>query len=1158
MTRTPVGGRARSRTGRTPTVLRRVGVVLAGALSAGVLSAFPALADEPDPAGAPVPLGSVTATGDDQLFALAADHSAVYRYNGQGTEWTKVGGPAQDLYAGGAGLFATARDTGKVFKYDGTPEAWSQIGEAGADFAVTGDRLYALNPDRTAVYEWSGQGTQWAKVGGPAKDLDAGGAGLFATAPDDKVFKYDGAPETWSQIGEPGADFAVTGDRLYGIAPDRSAVYAWSGQGTEWAKVGGPAQDLYAGGAGLFATDRTTGQLNQYTGQPDSWTKTGEPGAGFTVSDTHLYGLSPNKTAVLRWAGTGTDWTPLGAPTTAPAPPPAQETPPAPAPPQPQEPAPLTPGAPTPQESVPAPVEEGAETETAGDPAEPAEADADAPAPDQNGQRDITPAPVQSAGPSDTLDENAVRIAVTAADDLYTLTADKSGLWKRGSDGWSPLSGAANAVYAGRAGVFTTADDDEQVRKYNAATNAWNPIGGAAGQFAVTGKHLYRLVPDGIGEWHGDTWTKIGGPARNIYAGRAGLFATNPHTGDLYKYNGKPGKWTRIGGPGAQFAVGHDHVYGINPDRTAVYEWTEKGTDWTRIGGPAKTIYAGGAGLFATNPTTGNIHQYNNTPDAWTEIGGPGATFTVSDTQLYGLSPDLTTTYRWNGTWADWTRLGGAADIAQQHKDEQLLAESCGQECVEEYREAKKLLETSITDWLKDNSLNILLDTFGINDIIQCAQGDMLKCLWAVTDAGSTLLGVGAIKKTGKLAGAIKKTAKELPPFLKKAEEAKKKYDTLRKTIDTVRNAQEATGQVTGEPRDRDQEHAARSCPTRTATSTTHNSSTTSPVQIQAVTAIEDDEDCQRNEVRQIKVEVSPLPQPTTSQAVCDTATPRTSVWSRTDSCQVVNSTVTVLRNGVPVGEATFTIRHTMHLNDDSTSFTEDLHFTKARLSGDTQGIVLNFTTPCGNGCSTKRSLEQFELGDAQDSRISYQAPVKQSERVKRTTSYQFKVTKPAFSAGSMVYTSPFWRCDDMWFKGVAPKPAGCVFPEYETTVVGMNVLPNIGVNIRQVQDQGLHIGQPGSGRPLHRIIGKKIAANREAVCSGAQPDWGVIPDRLYRPSCDEYPFASTREGGTSLEPPNRATMWVPLWENNTQGTILSKHYREFRVLNGDAYYVAA
>ncbi|MFF3129841.1 tectonin domain-containing protein [Streptomyces sp. NPDC057908] len=723
MTRSAVWGRARSRPGRTPSILRRIGVVVAGVITAGVLSSFPALADGA-PASAPVPLGSVTATGDDQLFGLAADHSAVYRWNGQGTDWTKVGGPAQDLYAGGAGLFATAPDTGKVFKYDGTPEAWSQV-------------------------------------------------------------------------GEPGADFAVTNDRLYGLAPDRSAVYEWAGHGTEWAKVGGPAKELDAGGAGLFATDPNTGTLSKYDGQPDSWTKAGEPGAGFAVSNTHLYGLAPNGTAVLQWTGTG--WTPLGAPATAPAPPPVQETPP-PTPPQPQDTAPDVPE-PQPASVPPAP-------ETAEDPKAPegSERGGENSAPDAGGQREIVPDQVQPAGPFDTVAGLTTRMAVTAQDDLYTLSADNSALWKRGSDGWSPLSGPVNAVYASRADVFMTGPDSEQIRKYNTGTRNWDPVGGASGQFAATGEHLYRLVPDGIGEWHGSTWTKIGGPAKSIYAGGTGLFATNPDTGALYKYSGKRDKWTRIGGPGAAFAVGEDHVYGIAPDRTAVYEWTGKGTGWTRIGGPAKGLYAGGAGLFATAPGSGNIHKYNGAPDEWTEIGGPGATFAVSDTQLYGLSPDLTTAYRWNGTTGTgvgWTRIGGAADIAQQHQDERLLAENCepGRGCVKEYRDAKKLLETSLTDWLKEEGLDILIDTFGIDNIVKCTQGDLFKCLWAAVDAGSTVLGIGAAKKTGKLWGAVTKFTKKYPQFIGEAKQAKKTYDTLREAIDTAR---EAADQKDNEPGNRD------------------------------------------------------------------------------------------------------------------------------------------------------------------------------------------------------------------------------------------------------------------------------------------------------------------------------------------------------------------
>ncbi|MFI1652283.1 hypothetical protein ACH4XT_35865, partial [Streptomyces avidinii] len=282
----------------------------------------------------------------------------------------------------------------------------------------------------------------------------------------------------------------------------------------------------------------------------------------------------------------------------------------------------------------------------------------------------------------------------------------------------------------------------------------------------------------------------IGGPAKNIYAGGAGLFATNPDTGHIYQYGGTPNHWTEIGGPGATFASGHDRLYAIAPDHSAVYEWTGNGTDWTRIGGPAKNIYAGGAGLFATNPDTGHIYQYGGTPDRWTEIGGPGATFTVSDTQLYGLTPDRSATYRWDGK-ANWTRIGGPENTAQREADERLLRENCqpvGRDCVKELRDAEKILETSLTDWLKDNSLDFLLDTFSINDIRKCAADtDLNSCLTVLLDAGSVILGIGALKKAKNTFNK----AKGLHEFADKAKKARDTYNDLRKIINTARKAKE-------------------------------------------------------------------------------------------------------------------------------------------------------------------------------------------------------------------------------------------------------------------------------------------------------------------------------------------------------------------------------
>ncbi|MDX2394130.1 hypothetical protein NJL88_29540 [Streptomyces sp. DK15] len=740
--------RTRSRTRKQPSLVKRISLLVAGTLTAGLISTVPAAAaDTPAVPAAPISLASVTATGDDQLFALAADHSAVYRWSGHGTEWTKVGGPAADLHAGGAGLFATQRETGKVYKYNGTPEQWTEIGNAGADFAVTGDHLYGLNPERTAVYEWTGTGTDWTKIGGPAQDLEAGGAGLFATSRDGKLHKYDGRPDTWSEIGGAGADFAVTADHLYGLNPERTAVYEWTGTGTDWAKVGGPAQDLYAGGAGLFATSPDK-KIHRYSGQPEQWGQIGEAGKAFTAGSTHLYGLAPDGNSVHRWSGQGTDWTALGAPSTPVSPP---------APPQP--------------------------TEQAPPPAAPEPADEN-PAADEDGPEDEDPEPAETG-------DAALAMAVTAKDDLYTLTPDHSALWRRSGSRWEQISGPAGSVYAGRAGVFITRPGtNTQISKYNDETRTWEPIGEASGSFAVTGDHLYHLTPDGIGQWDGADWTGIGGPAKNIYAGGAGLFATNPKTGHIYKYGGKPNQWTEIGGPGATFASGHDRLYAIAPDHSAVYEWTGKGTEWTRIGGPAENIYAGGAGLFATDRDTGHIYQYNGTPDRWTEIGGPGATFTVSDTQLYGLTPDRSATYRWDGQ-AGWTRIGGPENAAQREEDDRLLRENCqpaGRDCVKELRDAEKVLETSLTDWLKDNSLEYLLDTFDINDIRKCAADtDLKSCLTVLLDAGSVILGVGALKKAKNTFDK----AKGLHEFADKAKKARDTYNDLRRIIDTARKAKE-------------------------------------------------------------------------------------------------------------------------------------------------------------------------------------------------------------------------------------------------------------------------------------------------------------------------------------------------------------------------------
>jgi hypothetical protein len=183
----------------------------------------------------------------------------------------------------------------------------------------------------------------------------------------------------------------------------------------------------------------------------------------------------------------------------------------------------------------------------------------------------------------------------------------------------------------------------------------------------TTTDRLFGLSPDrahvsvysGAGVGPG-AWSAIGGVATRLYAGGAGLFATNPNDGSVSKYNGD-GTWTRIGGPADSFAVTGNGLYGLSSDKGAVSVWNGTPGSWTVIGGAATRIYGGGAGLFATNPNDGSVSKYNGAPGSWTRIGGPADSFAVTGNGLYGLSSNKAAVSVWNGTPGSWTVIGGVA-----------------------------------------------------------------------------------------------------------------------------------------------------------------------------------------------------------------------------------------------------------------------------------------------------------------------------------------------------------------------------------------------------------------------------------------------------------------------------------------------------------------
>jgi hypothetical protein len=86
------------------------------------------------------------------------------------------------------------------------------------------------------------------------------------------------------------------------------------------------------------------------------------------------------------------------------------------------------------------------------------------------------------------------------------------------------------------------------------------------------------------------------------------------------------------------------------------------------------------------------------------------------------------------------------------------------------------------------------------------------------------------------------------------------------------------------------------------------------------------------------------------------------------------------------------------------------------------------------------------------------------------------------------------------------------------------------------------HPGRRSDGIALHRATDKPTQdTNRNVSC----------PSSLTRPpgmECDEYPYASTLEGGASLGGYVRAM--IPKTKNGAQGNALQTFYNENRILD--------
>lgn len=303
-----------------------------------------------------------------------------------------------------------------------------------------------------------------------------------------------------------------------------------------------------------------------------------------------------------------------------------------------------------------------------------------------------------------------------------------------------------------------------------------------------------------------------------------------------------------------------------------------------------------------------------------------------------------------------------------------------------------------------------------------------------------------------------------------------------------------------------------------------------------------------------VSITTSPvMTSPVTDNPAAVACRPKLNAVDRFQLCYDESLRVNVLRNHTQVGHATFIVTHALQLSNRSRDFAEHIVISKLRLFGEAGGIEVALGIGCDTPCVTTKNT--FPVGkvlaNGLQADVGYRDDVAAGHSHKDSSKYEWLFMKPGFSSGNIMNRTVLdYRCDDA-IKGKRP---GCVFPEFFPVMTSMKQLPAIAANIRRIQNHSPgHYGRLGSKHPLHHITDtKRQDKKRRQACSRRVT--GPPPPGK---SCDEYPFATTAEGGTALPPHDHGFAFVPTSEQDRQGGIITAFYNADRVLNGDAFWVS-
>ncbi|MDQ8705448.1 hypothetical protein RCO28_23550 [Streptomyces sp. LHD-70] len=340
------------------------------------------------------------------------------------------------------------------------------------------------------------------------------------------------------------------------------------------------------------------------------------------------------------------------------------------------------------------------------------------------------------------------------------------------------------------------------------------------------------------------------------------------------------------------------------------------------------------------------------------------------------------------------------------------------------------------------------------------------------------------------------------------------------------------------------------------------------------------------------ETEAGTAEQITTRAGVACRANPGRWWYTRFDACGRTTLTYTVidLRTKRPTGRAAFTATQQIKLSHETgrVSTSNTLQLTSAR--GTAKGLTAAWGTSCSGGACRADSAwpgpRPMRPGRVQSGTTDHAwtagVPV-QSFRMKSTIT--IRGTAQVLIAPAWFGTPMKIRCDKTFNLKASPdgKSRGCVFPA-AAPVLELPLTHEGHANVAwSMNNLKGHWGWQGRGKPLVRQANKSTQrTNRRMICRDGtwKKDRRVTSD-----SCDEFPFAATRQSGgesglkgkdcAEIRPENKNGKWVihyvrnvtpssrctighvPSTYNVSVGGTLSRFYQDRRVIDGEKYWIS-